>query len=55
MRMPANLMKEGICINDLFEEDEEQLIPLAGQTSMEVPLAWGRGGGRLRRRKPGGV
>ena len=50
--MDANLLAEGDKIEDLFNEEEESIIPLAGEVQMEVPLVWkqrrGRGSGATR-------
>ena len=40
VREDTNLVKEGSSIKELFNDEEESVIPLAGQSSMEVPLAW---------------
>ena len=57
VRVQTNLVKPGSSIKDLFDDEGESVIPLAGQAIMEVPLAWrarrgqgledeeGRGGG----------
>ena len=57
VRQEANLLREGKRIKDLFNEEGESVVHLAGEASMEVPLAWrarrgqgvgeedGRGGG----------
>jgi hypothetical protein len=55
VRAETNLVTEGSSIKELFDDEGESVIPLAGQASMEVPLAWrarrgqeveeGRGGG----------
>ena len=45
VRRETNLVAEGGSISDLFDEEGESVIPLAGEVQMEVPLVW-----RLRRR-----
>ena len=44
VRRDTNLVAEGGRIKDLFNEEGESILPLAGEVQMEVPLVW-----RLRR------
>ena len=44
VRRDTNLLDEGQKVADLFDEDGESVVPLAGEVCMEVPLIW-----RLRR------
>ena len=36
------LLEEGGCIDDLFNEEGDSTVPLAGEAVMEVPLEWRR-------------
>ena len=37
----TNLINEGRNISDLFDNEGEAVISLAGEVSMEVPVTWG--------------
>ena len=41
MGRDTNLLGEGQKISDLFDEDGESVVPLAGDVCMEVPLGPG--------------
>ena len=45
-RMDTNHLAEGDKIEDLFNEEGESIIPLAGKVQMEVPLVWRQRCGR---------
>jgi hypothetical protein len=40
VRQDTTLVKEGGRIKDLFDEEGESVVPLAGEALMEVPLVW---------------
>ena len=44
--MDPNLLAKGDKIKDLFNEEGESIIPLAGEVQMEVPLVWSQRCGR---------
>jgi hypothetical protein len=40
VRGETDILKDGQKMKDLFDEDGESVVPLAGEVSMEVPLLW---------------